>query len=403
DNSCPSQVVIVGNPAYYENLSGDNSQLGGFVIEDNETVIDGYTQCSSDPNNASINGNADIRIQIEGNGTTGAAQGYHGLVVKSDNNEVRGLSIVNWGRGIELREAAYNIIAGNFIGLNTDEQVRGNFIGLYINFGSTYNIIGGINLADRNIVSGNVSDGIKLNGLGVTENQVIGNYVGLKQNGSTVAGNGLDGIDVESQSHHNWVGGILLTNDELFPAVQPSRSVTNALLDSEGNAQVDIRKRNIVAGNGHNGIEISQKLATKENRIVGNWVGMDAYGNQAGNGLIGITIEDRANHNLIYLNVVVGSNAHGVRFYTVYENELFQNWIGLRPEGAERRDGVMLSEEPMPNGVTGYNKEGTQYYGRSGIEIMGGSNGNMIYENVIAHNKEHGIHLKALAGYLSDP
>lgn len=368
DGNCPSSATTIYG--YSSNFNYGGGYVGSYVITDDGLTIDGYTQCQASPNSNEIDGNADIRIQIT-NGSGGSA---YGLVINSDNNLIRGLSIYGWERNVEIREASYNRFSGNFVGMKANGADGNGKTGIRINFGASYNIIGGTDLADRNIISGNGFEGLDIQGDDVVYNHIINNYIGVKQDGKTHLKNEADAVDLAERAAYNWVGGIMLD------------AVGQPILDENGRTIADPKKRNIIAGNSQDGIEISHKLETQYNHFVGNWIGLDAYGNPLGNGDNGVTFEDQVNNNYVYQNIIVDSAANGVRFYTVYDNYVYDNWIGVLPDGT-----------PMPNGV------GNSTKGSSGVYLMGGSTGNQIFRNTIAYNKEYGIYINTEPGYLADP
>ncbi len=73
---------------------------------------------------------------------------------------------------------------------------------------SASNTIGGTVIADRNVISGNRRAGIQLFGAGATGNDIYGNYVGLDAVGTLDRGNGGEGIDFQF-SVGNTIGGPL--------------------------------------------------------------------------------------------------------------------------------------------------------------------------------------------------
>ncbi len=73
---------------------------------------------------------------------------------------------------------------------------------------SASNTIGGTTDADRNVVSANFQSGILLMGAGATANDIYGNYIGLDAGGTLDRGNAEEGIDLEFASS-NTIGGPL--------------------------------------------------------------------------------------------------------------------------------------------------------------------------------------------------
>ncbi|MBE2200333.1 MAG: hypothetical protein IAE79_17085 [Anaerolinea sp.] len=362
DGSCPDLITI--QPA------------GGLIIDapDNAGVtIDGYTQCNAQANSQWVNGNAVIKIEIMGNSEVSV----YGLHILSPNNVVKGVAVYNWHRQIQLlgARAHDNSIEGNFLGTNAENSFTHSAPfegeGLRLGLGANNNVIGGATQAARNIVSGNDQDGVGLQGDGVEHNVVINNYIGLRQNGTSRLRNGADGVDVAEGVANNRIGGL-----------NPG-------------------ERNIISGNNRDGIEISHNLGTTGNHIVGNFIGLRPSGNQSlYNGSRGITLEDQVTGNLIYRNVIVGNGGDGVRFYTVFDNQLYDNFIGVRPTGVGPRDvvpvpGTEEGLEAMPNGAIPDNG-----YGLSGVYMTGGSQGNSVTHNFIAYHPEYGILLDSNKGYL---
>jgi CSLREA domain-containing protein len=354
NGSCPNLVTI----------SPDSVGKGMLTLDDPQgygTTIDGYTQCGASPSTSSPAGNAVIKVELRGR----FDRDIHGLRVLSANNVVRGLALYNWDRQIEVYggRARYNRVEGNFIGTNAAQSFTSMGMGthhsegLRLQIGATSNVVGCgsfdgdgqfVACADgaqaaaaRNIVAGNGNDGIHLE-RNTSFNHVAGNYVGVKQDGATVLRNSSDGVDVEQGPQYNWIGG-LTTFD-----------------------------RNVISGNGSDGIEVSHGTWTQFNHVAGNYFGLDASGTRAvPNGGNGISFEDRVDQNYAYNNHLSGNNQSGFRFYILAtRNQVFSNVIGLAGD----------SQTPLPNR-------------QHGIHVMGGSSHNVLRENVIAHNGNQGIYL----------
>jgi CSLREA domain-containing protein len=354
DGSCPAVVTILA----------DGALRAGYLLDDprgDGTVIDGYTQCGARPNSAELHGDALIKVELRGNYT----RSIHGLRIASPNNVVRGLAIYNWDRQIELfgNRARYNRIEGVIAGTNAAQTYASRSMsthhteGIRIHLGASYTIVGcgawGANgefqpcsdaaraRAARNIIAGNGDDGIHVESSSF-HNRIVGNYIGLKQDGQTRLKNGSDGVDFEQGPQHTWLGG-------LTPL-----------------------ERNIISGNGSDGIEISHGTDTQFNHVAGNYFGLDASGTKAvPNVKNGISFEDAVDQNYAHGNVVSGNDQGGFRFYVLAtRNEVRGNLVGVAADG----------QTPLPNR-------------HNGVYIMGGSQHNLISENVIANNRDHGVFL----------
>jgi hypothetical protein len=363
--SCPDLVTI----ELSSGLTIDAADGAGLTI-------DGYTQCNASPNSNWVNGNAVIKIEIRGDNDEFA----YGLHVLSPDNTIRGLALYNWHRQIQLSGsgARDNIIEGNFLGTdaaNTFTHVAPGIEGegIRISLGATQNLIGGPTPAARNIVSGNDQDGVGLQGTGADANTIINNFIGLRQDGSTRLRNGADGVDVAEGVANNQIGGL-----------NPG-------------------ERNVISGNNRDGVEISHDVNTRNNHIVGNFIGLNAAGNNVNesNGGRGVTFEDNVTANQVYRNIIVGNGGDGVRFYTVFNNALYDNFIGVAPTGIGPLEVVPVPGEedgliPFPNGTQPETGRGL-----SGVHITAGSQGNSVTNSIIAYHPEYGIYLNANEGYLS--
>lgn len=128
--------------------------------------------------------------------------------ILGNNVTLRGFSIIGAnsnGDGIEVNGNDARIV-GNFIGIDASGNVDGNRVGIR-NFGDGTEI-GGTDLSDRNVVSGNDLDGISLwnTSTGVV---IEGNYIGVDWTGTSDFGNGLAGIYISGNSEFNTIGGVL--------------------------------------------------------------------------------------------------------------------------------------------------------------------------------------------------
>jgi hypothetical protein len=339
------------------------------VIDDayNEgLILDGYSQCGASPNTQDIVGNAQIKIEIDGNG----ASNKRGLSIYTRHNLVKGLAIYDFrpNQMLLIGDASYNQIQGNFLGTNAANTFlkSGSYAeGIHLRWSPDYIILGCGSFdsnnnyqvcqsqaefnAARNLVSGNSGDGLVIQGY-VNYSHFVGNYFGLKQDGSTALRNRSDGIDFGNGPEFNWVGG-----------------------NTPG-------ERNIISGNHGDGVEFAHVDETANNYVVGNYIGLDATGTtEVRNWGNGVTLEDTVNANQVYNNVISGNGANGIRVYMEVTNtEIHDNYIGVAADGVTA----------MGNG-----SDETTTDGRAGIYMMGGSQHNRIANNIIAHHPEQGIHL----------
>ena len=261
-------------------------------------TIDGYSQPGASPNTLAVGNDAVLKIELSG------PDALNGLKIEADDSTVKGLVASNWENGIFLGvDATGNTVRGNFIGIDTpgpqssnnigvvltnalnntiggttaaarniisdngigisvsggtDNKIQGNYIGTNAagntNLGNNQgvvlsnapnNIIGGTTAAARNIISGNGTWGVLISEAESTGNRVQGNYIGISAAGDTTLGNVLDGVRIQADADNNTVGG------------------TTAAA------------RNIISGNGSDGVEVRfdsgfDPEAATGNRILSN-------------------------------------------------------------------------------------------------------------------------------------
>lgn len=317
-------------------------------------TIDGYTQPGAQPNTDTYASNANIQIHLRG--TTESSSGFTPILVSSSDNVIKGLAITRGFKKIKAvgPDAVRNRFSGLFLGTDpsgtygaTSQTIYSQGIELAV--GASHNVIGGPELADRNVVSGNAGHGIALYDDGTSHNVISNNIVGLNPRGTGSLPNRVEGIDLNQNAHDNIVGG-WGPNDH-----------------------------NVVSGNRTGGIETSHLqpgLGVRNNSIIGNWVGTTIDGNSranyTSNGNHGIVIQDGSRDNLVEGNII-GNNPVGIHIdpmgpgHEVQNNIITGNSIGLSRNGT-----------PIPN--TGH-----------GMLLEDLSIGNRIEANTIAFNNGRAI------------
>ena len=180
-------------------------------------TIDGYSQNGTRSNTLAEGSNANLRIRIDGAGTSGS-----GLSVCAANVTIRGLSITRFAqRGIVFGIDSGGIscfgtttgavVAGNFIGLHPDgATAAGNGAGVIAV--SSPARVGGSALADRNIVSANTSSGILFQSMQLTGSAILNNLIGTDRSGTLARGNVGDGVKIISAQHDVDVGSTAAPN-----------------------------------------------------------------------------------------------------------------------------------------------------------------------------------------------
>ena len=155
---------------------------------------------------------------------------------------------------------------------------------------------------ERNVISGNDGDGVRIYNSDATGNVISRNYIGVDASGTLDLGNSATGVSISRSAHANAVGG-----------------------DTPG-------ERNVISGNGQNGIFVSGGI---RNTIRVNYVGVAADGvTPLGNALRGVWFRDVAQSNIlgpgnvivhsVYFDGVVVDGA-GTISNTITQNSIYGN------------------------------------------------------------------------------
>ncbi len=336
-------------------------------------TIDGYTQPGSVTNTSTNGFNATVLVRIE---AASAGTGANGLTIASGGSTIRGLMITRCpGDGIEISTNGNNTITGCIIGLDATGADFGNTNNGILITACSSNLIGGTTVADRNVISGNNSEGIEITGGAAIGNQIFGNLIGTDLLGTTNRANSVNGILLTTA-----VGTIIGTNTG------------------------DIR--NVISGNGSHGINLSSAAGTV---IRGNYIGTDATGTLArGNSTDGINASSATNSIIGGSGAgewnLISDNTEGIEIAGSTNVVILGNRIGTDVTGllalGNSSSGINLSGAARFNRVGGAAPGEANIIannGGDGILINSGTN-NALRANSIYSNGDLGIDLGALAG-----
>lgn len=362
--SAVNGATVGGTGARDGNEFNNATQAGIFINgADNVTVINNSIGAAG--------GNAN-GISISNTST--------GLVIGGSNASERNIIVNNTTHGINFLNGSATI-KGNYIGTSDGNNDAGNSqSGIYIGTGVTGTTIGGTNAGDRNIISGNNNHGIWLHQSGSIN--VINNYIGVNSNGNASLANSQDGIRIESSS--NVIGGSTVNH------------------------------RNVISGNGNNGINIDGSMnAATGNSILNNYIGLNANGNGAiGNSQAGIRINGSgADNTIIGLanqgNTISGNTGHGININSndATGTAIKANVIGLQADKTSNQgnglSGIRITGDSSTVGEAGVGGSVNIISANSGLGIwINGGDSNTIYNNLIGlagdatsprNNGGHGI------------
>ena len=248
-----------------------------------------------------------------------------------------------------------NTAQANTIGLGLDgDTVLGNGRhGVVLFDGTTGTVIGGTAVGAGNVISGNASEGVRIDGNAnpaTTGNQIVGNLIGLDAAGTADRGNGTSGIHVFAGAVGTVIGGATAAHG------------------------------NVIAGN-DGAIEAGVRIAdaaTSGTVVQHNRIGTDAAGTSAmANARFGVQVQDAADTDILD-NLISGNAADGIRIDGASTTELYRNLVGVDAAGT-----AVLGN------------------GGDGIEVGTGATGTVVGSagtgNVIGGNTGHGIRLVGAA------
>lgn len=236
--------VISGNGSYGISIAaGSNSVFGNYV----GTNCSGYSSFGNDGSGIYISSGTGTYIGTNGDGINDSIEG----------NLVSG----GGSRGIYLSAGSSNYVSGNIIGLNAGgtAALANTLEGIRIDSGS--NIIGTnddgtSDSTERNIISGNSNDGIRLSTASASGNIISGNYIGVASDATTDMGNGRHGVSFDASSANNTLGGNSLSETNIIAYNGNAASEYGIYLTGAASDGNDIL-RNVLYSNQNEGIKLA--------------------------------------------------------------------------------------------------------------------------------------------------
>ncbi len=422
--------VISGNTSDGVDVEGTGTQLnlvaGNFI--------------GTDSTGKKALGNAGVGVYVYISATSNTIGGTSAAA----RNIIAASSISPYS-GVEIYQAASNVVEGNYIGTDVTGSVAlGNNAGVEIEGGAVSNIIGGTVAGAGNVISGNTSDGIDIDGSGTAGNLVAGNLIGTDATGKIALGNSNVGVFIFSGASGNIVGGTSAaarniisasgsagivfdgTSGNLFEGNYVGTDITGSVALGNKAVAVGLQDaspsntiggtvagaRNLISGNLADGIDLSG-AGTSSNLVAGNYIGTDATGKIAlGNSHVNIDIFNSASantiggtaaaaRNIVADNVKVGYA--GIEVFAASKNVIEGNDIGTDVTGSNplgNQIGVLVWSSSTSNTIGGtaagagnviaFSKAGGVVVGTSTTDK---STGNAILGNSIFSNTKLGIDL----------
>jgi parallel beta-helix repeat protein len=384
--------VQLGDGASYNTIGGLTADERNLISGNNEHGIIIFSQSGFTTAYNIIIGNyigTDASGTVDmGNGANGDGIGFGGnpgsfrLYNRIGGSTAAERNIIsgNAGNGVYIGSSGTmsNTVSGNYIGTNAggDTAVSNQGGGIEMGDGASYNTIGGATSGQGNLISGNNSNGIVIEGTGVVteptaHNTVSGNYIGTNGNGTAALRNDNSGIVLRDGAHSNLIGGDTTTERNLISGhnnsgqagvvIDGAETVTNTVknnyigtdvngtsaipndggVDIRSGANNNIVRDNLLSGNVVAGITLRNN-GTNNNTVAGNIIGTNAGGTATvANGGQGMFVRQGASENLIGgsvitdRNLISGNGGNGVQIADsgTVSNTIKGNYIGTNISG----------------------------------------------------------------------
>lgn len=256
-----------------EDLAQRNHVVGNIIGTDAAATIDYGVQWGSNGSGLFLNAGPKFNII----GTPAAA----------DRNVLSGNG--SWAVRMDQGGTDGNIMWNNIIGLTPDGSGDlPNNGGVDIQWRAQFNVVGGLNVGERNVFSGSDYTGVDFSHE-ATDNYVLGNLMGTTLDGTQALSHTENtyGVILKDDAHGNYIIGNVLSNNRAF---------------NNGNN-----------GRGH-GIWGKHDY-TGRNTIIDNYIGLTIDGQPAGSERYGIFVNG---HDDIIENNVIAHNAAGGIYVTEY-------------------------------------------------------------------------------------
>ena len=385
---------------------------------------------------AAIRNEAGVKIDLAANGNTvGGSTSADRNVISGNYYSSQGIGVQIGGAG-----TTSNVVAGNYIGIDAGGAFAvPNGAGVQIEGGATANTIGGASASAKNVISGNTIAGLRITGSGTSGNAAKGNYIGTDPGGSSAIANVL-GVRIDTGAGSNTIGGggagegnVISGNSTQGVRIEHVSTVgnivagnrigTNAAGTSPRANQTGVQisfgvgniiggdspgEGNVISGNALQGVDIRSGSG---NFVSANYIGVNADGTGAIANQTGVFIESAATNNTVggptsgERNIISG-NRTGVHILGGGNegNVIKGNYIGLDATGTgviANSNGVVIDSGAANNTVGGgTGGERNIISGNTtGVYIFGfGTSGNAIKGNYIGTNVAGGAAMPNVLG-----
>ena len=338
--------------------------------------------------------------RVEGNflgtdvsGTAALGNGLHGLEVRSRGNTIggatpqaRNLVSGNALRGVHISatqvaaacvpatpciDVSDNVVIGNYVGTDVSgTQPLGNGAAGVLLFQATSVQVGGAGPGEGNVISGNGTRGVAIAGGTASGNVVLGNRIGTDPTGTAAVPNQTLGVRIGGNSS---LGG---AHDNVIGGAGPG----------EGN---------VISGN----LGVGVSVGGHSNQVLGNLIGTDVTGTVALGNEFGLSLTSGPNNVVggAAANVLSGNTVTGVSIVSLFNesDQAFTDASGNTVSGNKIGTDT-TGTVAIPNGTVGIYVDGAldegEGAGPADVPVVG----TVISGNIISGNTGIGVNLRSL-------
>ncbi len=371
-------------------------------------------ELNSNPNHA-------IRIANSNDNVIGGSDPGAGNVIA---NSFRGIDLGPAGTDVPLVSVG-NVVQGNYIGTDREGRTLSNSVGVFLNQTADTHV-GGLLPGARNIIAGNTSAGVEIQG-GEARNEVIGNLIGVfPSDGEFSALSNLYGVKVYAASN-NFVGNNIISGNEsngVFLQGAHQNEIAGNWVGTDENGSTGLGNGghgiyvfassgnqiggltagsgNTIVGSVEHGIQIQQPTASG-NSVLGNFIGVTGSGSMIPNSSSGIQLANAPN-NVIGRTRSLGANRIagnlgdeiGITGPASMGNEVYGNVIGGLEFDQGGQVGIEINEGASNNRIGGdFETQGNLITGQQSSAILvDQANSNDIEGNRILDNQFDAVTLR---------
>jgi CSLREA domain-containing protein len=200
-------------------------------------------------------------------GIDGPSSGPALSIKNTEEVEIEGLAVTGAQTGVSVDGSRFFLAQENWFGIKLDGSPGGNGTGILVGPGSDKALIGSEGAERRNVIAGNTGDGLDVHG--ASRVRVFGNYFGVKPDGTNLAANGGDDVEVTS--------GPAEGPEAVSTAIGTKVSFEGAATTPECDGGC-----NVISAAGSSGIDLEgdggEETPAVATTIAGNYIGLDATG-----------------------------------------------------------------------------------------------------------------------------